>query len=324
MGNTNIKDLLHRLMYGKISPADFQQLKEDIPHVPDRELDKEIKVLWEDMEQVPPMDVEVKQEVLENIHRQIIITPKHSFKYWMRIAAVILLPLLISFASYTYFSNKYVSVSQEFVVMAENGHKTKVLLPDGTQVWLNSGSQLAYSSDFNRDNRKVKLEGEAFFDVTKSTDQRFTVEADCVNVVVYGTAFNVSAYPDEEIINVSLVRGKIGIENHDDQLLTEVLPDQLISISKDNMQWSLRNCDALIESLWTQNVLKFIDAPAAEVFLKLERWYGVNIQVKNMDKDIRYGFTLKSESLREILNEINKITPIEYKVNGEEVQITFK
>ena len=324
MRNSIIKDLLNRLMYSKITPTDFQLLKENVSGSSKEELDQEIKVLWDEFK-TTPMNQNIKETVLSDIHRQMTVTPKRSIFDWTRIAAVILLPLLISFASYYYFHNKYTSVPQEFIVMAENGQKTKVLLPDGTEVWLNSESQLTYSSDFNRNNRKVKLEGEAFFDVNKSTAQRFVIEASSVNVVVYGTAFNVTAYPDEETVDVSLVRGKVGIEDRtDNRLLAEISPNQLISISKKDMRWSIRDCDAQIESLWTQNKLKFEDAPATEVFRKLERWYGMNVHIQNLNKEVRYGFTLKSESLREILNEINKITPIDYKINGEEVIIRYK
>jgi ferric-dicitrate binding protein FerR (iron transport regulator) len=312
-------------MSGKIIPADFRLLKENISDSSDEELGREIKVLWDEFE-TTPMNRNTKEAVLSDIHRQMKLIPRRSIRYWTGIAAVILLPLLISFTSYYYFFNKYTSVTpQEFIVMAENGQKTKVLLPDGTQVWLNSKSQLVYSSDFNRNDRKVKLEGEAFFDVSKSTDQRFVVEASSVNVVVYGTAFNIAAYQDEETIDISLLRGKIGIENRtDNRKLTDILPNQLISVSKRDMQWSVRDCDAQIESLWTQNKLKFENAPAAEVFYKLERWYGMNIHIENPNKEIRYGFTLKSESLREMLNEINKITPINYEINGEEVIVRYK
>jgi ferric-dicitrate binding protein FerR (iron transport regulator) len=325
MKNSIIKDLLNRLTSGKITPTDFRLLKENISYSSDEELDQEIKVLWDEFK-ITPMDRNTKETVLSDIHRQMKLTPKRSIRYWTGIAAVILLPLLISFASYYYFSNKYTPVvPQEFIIMAENGQKTKVLLPDGTQVWLNSKSQLVYSSDFNRNNRKVKLEGEAFFDVNKSTDQRFVVETSSVNVVVYGTAFNVAAYQDEETIDISLLRGKIGIENRiDNRTLTEILPNQLISVSKKDMQWSVRDHDARIESLWTQNKLKFENTPAAEVFHKLERWYGINIYVENPNEETRYGFTLKSESLREMLKKINKITPIDYKINGEEVIIKYK
>lgn len=325
MKKTSLKDLLKVLMFGRISPEDLYVLKDNTIHSSEKELNENIQSVWDEIEQVVPMDEEIKAEVLTNIHKQIDMPVRNISYSWIRGIAVILLPLLVSLGSYMYFSNKYEKVQEEFTVMAESGYKTKILLPDGTNVWLNSDSKLSYASDFNQNNRHVKLDGEAFFDVTASTGIRFVVETEKVNVIVQGTAFNVSAYKDDTTIDVSLLRGKVHLESYtDNTFLTKLDPDQTASVLKENMQWSVHACDAKTESLWTQNKLKFENAPATEVFRKLERWYGVKISVENMNEEILYGFTLKSESLREILFEIDKITPIVYKVNGEEVNITYK
>jgi len=325
MKHTSLKDLLKVLMFGKISPDDLHTLKERTLHSSEKELDGEFQSIWDAAETVIPMDREIKSEVLTNIHQQIDIPASSRTRAfsWIK-AAVILLPVIISLGSYLYFSNKYERTPEEFNVMAESGHKTKILLPDGTYVWLNSDSKLSYASDFNQSNRVVKLEGEAFFDVKLNTDIDFIVRASDVNIIVKGTAFNVSAYKEDATVDVSLLRGRVRLESADHIFLTDLSPDQVASVLKENMKWVVHSCDAEIESLWTQNKLKFENAPAADVFRKLERWYGVKITVENMNEDIHYGFTLKSESLREILNEMDKITPIKYKINGEEVNITYK
>jgi ferric-dicitrate binding protein FerR (iron transport regulator) len=272
------------------------------------------------------MDKEVKAEVLMNIHKKTVIRHKRiSFFRIAGIASVFLLAVLIPSGSYLYFSKKYRIVPEEFVVMTENGYKTKIRLPDGTHVWLNSGSRLICSSDYNQNNRVVRLEGEAFFQVKKNTGIEFTVETERINIVARGTAFNVSAYSEDATIDVSLLQGKVILEGiPDDIFLTELAPDQQASVSKKDLTCTVQACDAAMESLWIRNKLKFENTPATEVFRKLERWYGVKIYAANRKNDIFYGFTVKSESLREILDEINKITPIVYKVNGEEVHITYK
>lgn len=325
MQNRSLGDLMKTFMFGKVTPSGFQELKEKTMLASDTDLDDVIKTIWDDTDKVIPMNIEVKTAVQANLRRQIQIIPKRTYSYWLKISAVILLPVLISLGSYLYFSKQYIFTPEEFLVMAENGQKTKILLPDGTQVWLNSESQLSYTSDFNQNNRTVKLEGEAFFDVNKSTDHSFTVQTGHVNIEVYGTAFNVTAYKEEPTVDVSLLRGKLGIKNSDENtLLTDLSPNQQVSISKNDMKWSKQDCDAQLESLWTQNKLKFENTPATDMFRKLERWYGMTIHVENLNPDIRYGFTLKSESLREILDEINKITPITYNINGEEVYVIIK
>ncbi|MDR1526001.1 MAG: FecR family protein [Tannerella sp.] len=325
MKNSSLKDLLKVFMFGKITPEDFSRLKESAIHSSEKELDDEIKSIWDEMADVAPIDKKIKDKILKRIHRQIYAGTKRTFYSWMKIAAVILFPLFVSLGAYLYFSKKYQPVPEDVFIMTERGQKTKILLPDGTRVWLNSDSKLNYTSGFKHNGTKVKLEGEAFFEVGKRAGTSFTVGTGCVNVIVHGTAFNVSAYDEDSTVNVSLLRGHVSLAySSDNTLITELYPNQKASVSKENGKWQVRSCDAEIESLWIQNKLKFENAPATEVFRKLERWYGVNISVENMNEEILYGFTLKSESLREILYEINKITPIIYKINGEEVSVTYK
>lgn len=213
----------------------------------------------------------------------------------------------------------------ENVVMAPPGQKTQLVLPDGTLVWLNSGSRLSYNYQYSTQDRVVNLEGEAFFDVKKDTQYPFIVKTGAVDVKVHGTAFNVSAYTDEENVMVALLRGKVSLLSAADQhVLTYLSPDQIATVSKNNLSCQVESCDAEIESSWHHNLLKFDGIPADEVWKKLERWYGVDITLSNIDPSRAYWFTVKTESLTELLEMINKITPIEYKLNGKEVTIRYK
>ena len=213
----------------------------------------------------------------------------------------------------------------ENVVMAPPGQKTQLVLPDGTLVWLNSGSRLSYNYQYSTQDRVVNLEGEAFFDVKKDTQYPFIVKTGAVDVKVHGTTFNVSAYTDEENVMVALLRGKVSLLSADDQhVLTYLSPDQIATVSKNNLSCQVESCDAEIESSWHHNLLKFDGIPADEVWKKLERWYGVDITLSNIDPSRAYWFTVKTESLTELLEMINKITPIEYKLDGKEVTISYK
>lgn len=213
----------------------------------------------------------------------------------------------------------------ENVVMAPPGQKTQLVLPDGTLVWLNSGSRLSYNYQYSTQDRVVNLEGEAFFDVKKDTQYPFIVKTGAVDVKVHGTAFNVSTYADEENVMVALLRGKVSLLSADDQhVLTYLSPDQIATVSKNNLSCQVESCDAEIESSWHHNLLKFDGIPADEVWKKLERWYGVDITLSNIDPSRAYWFTVKTESLTELLEMINKITPIEYKLDGKEVTISYK
>jgi ferric-dicitrate binding protein FerR (iron transport regulator) len=325
-----LRKLLEKLMFGKITPEDYKDLKDTVLHSSDKEIDAELNVIWDGFGDYSPMDADVKAEVRTNINRQMGYEVRKLNRRPLRIvaAAAILLPLLFSIATYLYFSSKANKVEEriihDFTVFTDKGQKTRVLLPDGTYVWLNSQTRLTYSSDFCDNERKVHLVGEAFFEVRKNDEMLFTVEADGFNVVVHGTEFNVSAYPENETIDVTLLNGKVVIESGRQSPLG-IEPGQMATMRRNTQMWSVSNCDAQLAKLWTQNKLKFEDASISEVISKLEHWYGINITVRNIPTKVsRYGFTLKSESVREMLEIVNKLTPIKYEVKGEEVQITYK
>lgn len=204
------------------------------------------------------------------------------------------------------------------------GQKMQMTLPDGTQVWLNSESKLTYSAAFNKSSREVCLEGEAFFDVKKNEKRKFIVKASDINVEVKGTAFDVSAYSADENIIVSLLRGKVGIAGKDGKHLTDLESNEMVVVSKKDLQYSLYKSDAETHRAWIENELIFYNSDIHQVAKRLERWYGINITLINPDEKQKYTFSVKTESLRELLELFNKITPIEYSIKGKEVTITHR
>ena len=97
-------------------------------------------------------------------------------------------------------------------IVTKNGNRTKIVLPDGSQVWLNAGSKLDYNNFvFNKDLREVTLDGEAYFDVTKNAEKPFIIHTKKMDVKVIGTAFNIRSYNDERTAEASLIRGSIEV-----------------------------------------------------------------------------------------------------------------
>ncbi|MDR1882574.1 MAG: FecR domain-containing protein [Prevotella sp.] len=207
------------------------------------------------------------------------------------------------------------------------GEKGRLFLPDGTKVWLNSDSKLTFGSDFNSKNRTVGLDGEAYFDVAKSDRHKFIVKTASVDVKVHGTAFSVAAYAQSGVVDVSLQRGSVSIyKGGSDMELASLVPNQRISIDKTSYLTEIHSFTDNPDISWTFEELIFEHAPLKEVFSKMGNWYGVNIAVASSasQQDLKYRFKIKSESLIEILELINKITPIEYKIDGKEVRIRYK
>jgi ferric-dicitrate binding protein FerR (iron transport regulator) len=246
----------------------------------------------------------------------------------VRIAGIAAMIALIAGFSLSFFGRWNVGTVQtatsEIVVRTPAGQKSEAILPDGTTVWLNSATTLSYSSDYNVRNRHVKLDGEAFFEVTKNKQSEFRVTAGEVHVVVHGTAFNLSAYNDDQAIDVSLLNGHVSVVSADNRLLADLQPDQKASIDRNSLLCRLTNCDAKMESLWKNGQLKITDEPMDAVAKKIERWYGVHIHLPEEIRDEHYWLTVKTESLTETLELIRKITPIQYSISGKEVAIRYR
>ncbi len=221
--------------------------------------------------------------------------------------------------------NTVTSYPSKVLVESPRGEKSKIYLPDGTLVWLNSGSQLAYYTDFNSGNRKVLLEGEAFFDVSENKELPFDVHAGNLKIQVLGTSFNVNSYGTEKNTVVSLLEGQVAVMTaQDEKLLSKIHPQQKIVVDKATGNYELLSCDADMDGIWRYGQLKINNDPMSQVIAKMERWYGVNINLEGKQRSERYWLTIKTESLTEILELINKITPIGYQIKGEEVIIRYK
>lgn len=206
------------------------------------------------------------------------------------------------------------------------GEKGQLFLPDGTKVWLNSGSKITFGSDFNSKNRTVVLEGEAFFDVTKSDKHKFMVKTASVDVKVHGTAFSVTAYTRSDAVDVSLQSGSVSIyKSGTDVELASLTPNQRASIDKTTFLAKTKLLTDDSDISWTFEELIFDHTPLKEVFSRMGNWYGVNIVIapSSAQQNLKYRFKIKSESLIEILELINKMTPIEYKIDGKEVTVKY-
>lgn len=319
----DLNALLRKYMSGKIKADDFKLLRDSTLNLSDKDLDVSLEVLWSESDR-KVMDPKTKREVRETLRRQLFATTKKTTLNWRNIAVAVLLPLLGLSTAYIVITSKQ-PAPQEFVVRSAKGQKTQIFLPDGTKVWLNSATQISYNSNYNRKNRYIYLKGEAFFDVEKNENTMFIVDVDGVSVNVHGTAFNVTAYEDDSIVSVSLNRGRVGVESTNNRYtITRLLPNQQVTVNRKDLSSTLTECDAELNSLWTQDRLKLEDATTGELFKKMEHWYGVNIKVSNIDPGNSYSLTIKTESLREMLELINKLTPITYQINGEEVRVIYK
>lgn len=247
-------------------------------------------------------------------------TPKRQL--WLGAIAVAA-ALIIAF-----FLGNWFSIMNEqsiySTVIAPIGQRTQLVLPDQTTVWLNSGTELRYPANFSKSSRDVYFHGEAYFEVTKNTGKPFIVHAEKFSVKVFGTRFNVKENKTGGFSMVSLLEGKVQVLNAKNESLAYLEPGQQLKIKPDGIRLvEANNIESQIA--WTNGMLVFDNQPFGEVIDYLENWYGVNI---NIDSSLRnshkFTFNVKTESLREVLELISVITPINYSIQGEHVKIRKK
>lgn len=257
-----------------------------------------------------------------------ISTQKNSVKLWfgrMKYTAAAVAVLFICLSGVLMVNNfRYNRILQhQTEIVAPLGQKTMVVLPDGSQVWLNSGSSLRYEGNFNLTEREVILTGEAFFKVQKNKSKRFRVKTGVLHVDVYGTAFNIKNYENDEIQEITVSEGRVGISDNNLEFKQLTQGEQAL-LDKRSHHVTFGKSSPEIVSAWKNNELIFDNTPMEEVVKYLQRWYGVNITIENASqRKPSYTFRVKTESLREMLEMMKVMTPFEFAINGKNVKIRY-
>jgi len=183
----------------------------------------------------------------------------------------------------------------------------QITLPDGTKVWLNAGSSLKYPMSFAKNERRVSLEGEAFFEVTKDSARPFKVLSKGQEIEVLGTAFNVNAYPDNTAIKTTLVNGKVKLSN--DKRYSEaiyLLPGQQ-STNTNNGKIQLENVDTAPFTAWKEGLFYFDETPLSDALQQIGRWYNVEVKYKGeVPQTHFYGRIKRSKPLRDVLDVLEE------------------
>ncbi|HDZ07436.1 FecR domain-containing protein [Maribacter sp.] len=208
------------------------------------------------------------------------------------------------------------------------GKKFQLVLSDGTEVYLNSGSSLTYPVAFyDQGPRNVVLRGEAYFTVTSDSLRPFTVSTQNIDAKVLGTEFNISSYQDDEHMKVVLVEGSlsVGQSNTSNPSALLLKPNQLVSYSYFNKELSKENVDVSSYIAWKDGVLLFKNEDFYYIAKKLERHYDVKIEIKDtqLSKE-RYTGRFKTETIEEILKAFQRIKGFDYTINEKRIKINPK
>lgn len=279
---------------------------------------------------------------------------KPFYKSWITyaaavfIAAVILLYPLIADTGKT---NETASTIRPFnEIIINPGSRTKILLPDGSQVWVNSGSHLTYEGNFKGNTREVQLDGEAYFDVVKDASRPFIVHTSGIDIKVLGTAFNVKAYKTEPTIEATLIHGSIEVINksqpgsatimlkpHEKLVYNKYLIKDIknqkadikpvadsFSIIIKPLRKNIADND-IVEIAWVYNKLIFEDERFADLVVKMERWYNLKISIEYEKlKNYRISGSFVNETAEEALKALQFLVPFSYSIKNNEVKIIKK
>lgn len=256
--------------------------------------------------------------------------------------------------SYYYFSldrqpgssaSPQVAIHSE--VSTRNGSRSKLMLPDGTQVWLNAGSKLTYGKEFNNERREVTLVGEAYFDVVKNTEKPFLIHARNVDIRVLGTAFNVKSYPGDKTTETSLIRGtvEVSINNRpEEKIILKPREKLVVAVDEPTLGSRVKKAvlankpvpkvildrisyepadSTVIETSWMENKLIFRDESFGELARKMERWYGVEFRFEDTaTEELRFTGIFEDESLQQALKALRISWNFNYRINKDVVIIS--
>ena len=237
------------------------------------------------------------------------------------------------------------------------GSKSKVELPDGTQVWLNADSKLTYGQNFLGNTREVNLTGEAYFDVAHATSvetgQRipFIIHTPSIDIKVLGTAFNVRSYPGESTTETALIRGSVEVTLHNNPDKKIILkPDEKLIVRNDNatiisngkeksdsvssvtdnapmmmvskIHHYKQDTGSHYETMWVKNKLAFENESLERILPEIERWYNVTIQLKNGSlNNLHFTGVFENKSLVDVMEALSLSRGFHYEIKGDQVTI---
>ena len=243
-----------------------------------------------------------------------------------RYAAIVTVILAVGCFSYWQGGVDVKDTFADISVEAPLGSRTKLYLPDGTLVWLNAGSRMTYSQGFGVDNRMIELEGEGYFEVRRNEKLPFFVKTKDLQLQVLGTKFNFRDYPEDHEVVVSLLEGKVELNN----LLKKrerskvLAPDERAILNKNERTDDSRNSHSLQCLTMDRRLFVFDEELLPDIVKELERSYNVTIRIANdsLNTFRFYGnFVRREQSIQEVLEALASTEKIQYKIEERNITI---
>ncbi len=327
----SVESLIQRFRNNECTPEEIELLQQWIA-----QLD-----IADDAAELSPAQLDaVRNRMYRQLTHQPPVMPnRHRLPYRRLLVAASWLVLALSVTIVWYF-NRPLTVShqlaQSLPTVIENNHPgiRRITLPDGSQVCLNMHSRLEFDpQQFNRKERLVKLSGEGFFEVvslplnasTGGGKKPFIVETGSLRTRVLGTAFNIEAYAQESEVRVSLVHGKIALDDTATDQTTVLSPNQAVRYSKQTQSWQVLPVEAANVALWTKGYLVFNEVPLQEALERISKRYQITIEYDQaLLQNKRITASFHNSNLPTVLTNILFVHDLLYKNAGGKLVIVKK
>lgn len=316
-----MKRLFKKYYQSLLSPKEFSEFT---GFIQDKNNDSIIfemmKPIWKKELEEPDVALPANPELYTKI-RTLVLHDKQKaanhrvrlYTWGLRVAAILIIGLLASNA-FLLTKTKPQLTAQIQTVKTPFGAKTNYTLPDGSIVWLNSGSTFSFPAKFQK-NRSVTLVGEAFFEVEKDS-KPFIVSTEYGDVKVKGTSFNVKAYADDNDFETTLVEGIVVFKVKNAGTEVTLKPGE--QVSKTESGYTVKTVETKYFTSWKEGKLLFNREPFPSFIKKLERWYNVKIEYSDPElNDLWYTGTIEMESISEVMEMISKAAPVSYHFNNK-------
>lgn len=324
-----MEDLNIKYIKNTLTPGELSHLREAVNKMSDTQLEDVMLDSWLSFNEGEHAEYQDRVGRIETkLKNEIWTVPRVSLmNKILRIAAILLLPILMLSTFYFYKQSTLVS-SNDMVIKTGKGERASLVLPDGTKVTLNSESALRYNSkSFNKNERNVFFNGEAFFNVFSNKEAPFIISTGDMNLQVLGTKFNLLSRVQSPVIEVSLLEGHVLLSSQISTKTQELFCSQKAIFDKITGEFTvIKNKNIHSEIGWIKGDLVFSNLPLQDVLKAIETNYDVRFVLKdctNMAKDPFTG-TLSNRNLNEVLDILQKSYGFKYSQLGNRITIYFK
>lgn len=318
--------LIIKFFAGEISDNELTQLKLWLELNPDnRRIFDEENELWQEASIKTKfenykndsawLNISSKLGLGNNSVKSVTLLRKNNFRIIIAAAAVACLMALGGISLWIVSRNYYHQmIAGSTIVETKEGEKARIILSDSSEVILNSDSRVQYVGNYNMTDRRVKLSGEAFFDISTNPEKPFVVQLDNMSISATGTRFNVFSFKNENRVETTLEEGTISVSVKGKEPIN-VRSGQQVVYFVNTGEVMVFDVNTDTYTSWKENMLRFNDTPLEEAFRRIGRKYNVTFEITNRDLlDLKYTATFIDESVEEVMQMLKAVSPITYKI----------